>query len=125
HSSMLVNASRFTGVQSQLRTLIQSVMGDIQASVRVNGALPSEQALRDPEIAALHAVWTEEFSMGGTKWPSVQKQLVAAAAPIKVVEVNSRSHGTLNYEEYASTGLSVIAVGGYSLSRGLTLEGLM
>jgi hypothetical protein len=124
HSSMLVNASRFTGVQSQIRALIQGVMGDIQASVRVNGALATEQALKDPEIAALHAVWTEEFSKTGTKWPAVQKHLVAAVAPIKVVEVNSRSHGTLNYDEYTSTGLSVIAVGGYSLSRGLTLEGL-
>lgn len=125
HSSMLVNASRFTGVQSQIRTLIQGFMGDIQASVRVNGALPSQQALRDPEIAALHAVWTEEFSKGDTKWATVQQHLVAAVAPIKTVEVNSRSHGNLNYDDYASTGLSVIAVGGYSLSRGLTLEGLM
>ncbi|MBK9765324.1 MAG: Z1 domain-containing protein [Flavobacteriales bacterium] len=30
----------------------------------------------------------------------------------------------LNYEEYANTGLNVIAVGGNKLARGLTLEGL-
>jgi hypothetical protein len=31
----------------------------------------------------------------------------------------------LNYGDYENTGLNIIAVGGYSLSRGLTLEGLM
>ena len=38
--------------------------------------------------------------------------------------MNSNSAGSLNYAEYEKTGLSVIAVGGLSLSRGLTLEGL-
>jgi len=39
--------------------------------------------------------------------------------------VNSRSSGALNYTDHEKTGLNVIAVGGFSLSRGLTLEGLM
>jgi len=55
----------------------------------------------------------------------VLANLHEAAAPVKVVEVNSRSSGTLNYADHSKTGLSVIAVGGFSLSRGLTLEGLM
>ena len=55
---------------------------------------------------------------------SLQFALNDAAAPIQVVTVNSRSSGSLNYGDYGK-GLAVIAVGGYSLSRGLTLEGLM
>jgi hypothetical protein len=125
HCSMLVNASRFTGVQGQIRNLIQRFMEDVQASAKLNGALAPKQALLDPEISALHGVWIDEFSKAGATWINLQKQLVSAVAPIRVVEVNSRSHGTLNYDEHESTGLSVIAVGGYSLSRGLTLEGLM
>ena len=42
-----------------------------------------------------------------------------------MVEINSRSAGSLNYEDHERTGLTLIAVGGYSLSRGLTLQGLM
>jgi hypothetical protein len=125
HCSMLVNASRFTGVQGQIRAAIQHFVEDIQASVRLHAALPSERALQDREVAALRDVWAMEFSRSGVEWEQVQRVLVNAVAPIKVVEVNSRSHGTLNYDEYQETGLSVIAVGGYSLSRGLTLEGLM
>jgi hypothetical protein len=124
HCSMLVNVSRFTGVQGQVNRLIQAFIQDIQAAVRLHCGLPTEQALRDPEVSALQQVWRQEFA-GSADWSAVQKQLLEAASPIRVVEVNNQSHGTLNYDEYEATGLSVIAVGGFSLSRGLTLEGLM
>ena len=55
----------------------------------------------------------------------MQSRLHEAASPIRVVEVNSQSPGTLDYSGNRQDGLNVIAVGGFSLSRGLTLEGLM
>lgn len=124
HCSMLVNASRFTEVQRQLRNEIHSRLETIQACVRVHGALPMDAALRDPEIKALHDVWLEEFREAA-EWTAVQAMLHEAVSPIRAVEVNSRSSGTLNYADHEKTGLNVIAVGGFSLSRGLTLEGLM
>ena len=125
HCSMLVNASCFTGMQGVMRGLIQQLVDDIGASVRLNARLPVDRALRDPEMRALHDVWETEYPAAGVDWASVQESLNEAVSPIKVVEVNSRSHGNLNYDDYKDTGLSVIAVGGYSLSRGLTLSGLM
>jgi hypothetical protein len=126
HCSMLVNASRFTDVQRQLRNEIHEVLETIKASVRVNGALGVAAALRDPELAALHSVWEKEYEASTEfEWPEIQKFLHDSSAPVVVVEVNSRSSGTLNYSDHDKTGLNVIAVGGFSLSRGLTLEGLM
>ena len=125
HSSMLVNASRFVAVQFQLRNSIHSALDDIQNSIRINGALAPDEALQDSEIRALHVVWESEFRSTEFRWSEIQEQLHAAAAPIRVVEVNSRSAGTLDYGANSQDGLNVIAVGGYSLSRGLTLEGLM
>ena len=125
HCSMLVNASRFTNVQMQLRNEIHARLNRMRESIRVNGALPSEAALNDPEINALYDVWKQEFNDTEFDWPTIQKLLLAATAPITVVEVNSRSTGTLDYGAYEKDGLNVIAVGGFSLSRGLTLEGLM
>ena len=125
HCSMLVNASRFMNVQGQLRNEIHAQLDSIQRSIRVNGALPSVTALLDPEINALHEVWEREFHDTEIDWPEVQERLREAAAPIRVVEVNSRSPGTLDYNANRQVGLNVIAVGGFSLSRGLTLEGLM
>ncbi|EJN02527.1 Z1 domain-containing protein [Phyllobacterium sp. YR531] len=125
HNSMLVNASRFTDVQQQLRNEIHDTLEAIKASISVNGAQSERNALRDPEIRALHAVWQEEYSLtSGTEWSEVQMALHSSAAPISVVEVNSRSAGNLAYADHEGSGLNVIAVGGFSLSRGLTLEGL-
>ena len=125
HCSMLVNASRFMNVQRQIRNEIHRLLKGIERSIRVNGALPPETALRDPEISALHAVWEREFHDTEFGWGQVQSLLLEAASPIMVVEVNSQSSGTLDYTVNQQDGLNVIAVGGFSLSRGLTLEGLM
>ena len=126
HCSMLVNASRFMNVQRQLRNEIHGLLDGIQRSIRVNGALPPETApLVDREINALHAVWEREFHDTEFDWAQVQSHLLEAASPIRVVEVNSQSPGTLDYTGNQQNGLNVIAVGGFSLSRGLTLEGLM
>ena len=125
HCSMLVNTSRFTDVQHQLRNRIHECLDRMQRSIRVYGELPPEAALVDPEIKALHEVWQREFCLTEFEWPQVQSRLHRAASPIRVVEVNSRSSGKLDYIGHSQSGLSVIAVGGFSLSRGLTLEGLM
>jgi hypothetical protein len=126
HSSMLINASRFTDVQRQLRNEVHALVEQIRSSVRVNGALDADTALKDPEIHALHAAWQQEYEpTTELSWSAIQPLLLDAVAPIAVVEVNSRSSGNLDYAENEKHGLNVIAVGGFSLSRGLTLEGLM
>ena len=125
HCSMLVNASRFVNVQRQLRNEIHAQLDGIQRSIRVNGALPQATAFIDAEINALHTVWEREFHDTEFDWVEVQSRLHEAASPIRVVEVNSQSPGTLDYSGNRQDGLNVIAVGGFSLSRGLTLEGLM
>ena len=125
HCSMLVNASRFMDVQKQLRNEIHSRVKGISASVRVNGALPEHDAMKDPEMKALRDVWNREYSSLEVEWKDVAAMLNESCAAITVVEVNSSSPGRLDYESQNATGLSVIAVGGFSLSRGLTLEGLM
>lgn len=121
---MLVNVSRFTGVQRQVRNEVHHTLDQIQVSARIFGELPPFKALTDLGIAGLHDVWQEEYAEVGVDWDTVQRHLHSASAPIRVVEVNSGSAGTLNYSDYPN-GLNLIAVGGFSLSRGLTLEGLV
>ena len=126
HNSMLVNVSRFLNVQGQVRNEIHALVDRIRQSVRVSGASPTALALRDPQIAALHQAFEDHYAGScGLDWADVQEQLHESVSAINVVEVNSRSPGSLNYAEHESSGLNVIAVGGFSLSRGLTLEGLV
>jgi len=56
-------------------------------------------------------------------WKEVVPHLHSATAKIEVREINGGSADALNYFDHKN-GLSVIAVGGDKLSRGLTLEGL-
>lgn len=125
HSSMLVNASRFTDVQSALRNEVQERLRRMQDAARVYGGLPPARADGDPEIHAIRQVFEQEYGSLGFAWSDVLAKLNEAAAPIRVVEINSRSSVGLEYAEHRDIGLNVIAVGGYSLSRGLTLEGLI
>ncbi len=125
HMSMLVNASRFTNVQGRLRGGIHDLLEGIQTSVRINGAKPLAEAEADHEIALLKDAWLREYAHNPEQWADILVCLNEAVASIYAVEVNSKSSGTLNYSEYKDIGLNVIAVGGFSLSRGLTLEGLM
>ncbi|WP_412050346.1 Z1 domain-containing protein [Hoeflea sp. Naph1] len=122
HCSMLVNASRFTAVQGKIRNRLHEIIERIQNAVRINGS-KGPAALRDPEIAALKAVWSEEYPDTEFDWPEIQAELLDAIASAKVVEVNSRAND-LDYSNSGERGQTVIAVGGFSLSRGLTLEGL-
>lgn len=127
HASMLVNASRFTGVQGRLRAGINDLVGAIRDAVAVDGAKVPGAALKNREIAALHAAWkTEYVGTEGADWPSVQRHLHGVLIAAQVIEVNASKHAEkLDYDQGSEHGLTVIAVGGYSLSRGLTLEGLM
>ncbi|AOZ69119.1 endonuclease [Rhodobacter xanthinilyticus] len=125
HASMLINASRFTDVQGRLRSRVADVVDKMRDAVAVDGA-KGKVALRNPEIAALHAVWESEFAEAeGADWPTVQARLHEVLVAARVVEVNaSKRSQPLDYDQTGEHGVTVIAVGGFSLSRGLTLEGL-
>lgn len=124
HNSMLVNASRFTSVQAEIRDHIHHFMDVLVRRIRYEKTNNPENALADEVIAALHNVWLKEFSTLEFSWPDIFSTLLNATAPIAVIEINSKSAAALDYEGHKESGRQVIAVGGFSLSRGLTLEGL-
>lgn len=125
HHSMLVNVSRFTRVQGDVAKEISRHLIGLQSAVQNRHAMQPAAALRDPIIRSLHETWEKHYSGGDEGWPEVQRELHRAVAGMQVVEINaSKNSGKLDYRAHAETGLNVIAVGGNSLSRGFTLEGL-
>ena len=125
HSSMLVNASRFNVVQTKLTGLVSDLMSAIRSACTGHAGLPVEIALRDPEMNRLHEAWRNQYEgQIPETWRDVQAALVRAAGPIEVRKVNSKSPDKLDYRRYKNEGLHVIAIGGFALSRGFTLEGL-
>lgn len=125
HRSMLVNVSQFTKVQDQVELLLNDELQRIQRDIRNFSALPPDEALTNQNIGLLHALWKKEYAGAGRSWAEVQRALHGAALPVTTLAVNQRTGPrALDYRAYKETGLRVVAVGGNSLSRGLTLEGL-
>ena len=130
HRSMLINVSQFVNVQDQVFDLVNEYLSKYLLKIQSYSKLPYTQAMEHKEIKELFNVWNE-FNLEeitNQKWENVLDRLYESTAPIVVRLVNQKSKEKgierLDYEPYKETGLRVIAVGGNSLSRGLTLEGL-
>lgn len=130
HRSMLINVSAYTLPQETLYDLVDMYLDRLQKAIKAYSKLGPEQALKIKSIENLGRIWLEmnlnrkaECSFEGIL-PSLSESTV----PIKVTMVNtkSRSRGLerLDYKPYEENGYRVIVVGGNSLSRGITLEGL-
>ena len=128
NNSMLVNVSRFTGIQGTIRQLIHAYLVELVDSIRSHYALNKTEALKNNVIKTLYDLFYSEYSkINNLTWDSIQKNLNNAASKIQVIEVNGsqRAEKDIDYSKRNyPNGRSIIAVGGLSLSRGITLEGL-
>ena len=125
HRSMLVNVSHFTLIQNQVRDILDHEVRLMQGDIRNYASLPFNEAIRNRSIESLYNAFQRNFSNLGVTWQQVQGQLSASTMPIQTTAVNQKSGpASLDYTAYKEHGLRVIAVGGNSLARGLTLEGL-
>lgn len=126
HRSMLVNVSRFTDVQARVSEKIRNFLYGLQQEI--HQYLAGSSWRRHPDLVQLEQAWNEEFHDSGLTWEEVRTKLHESVASVKVVTVNQKSEQDekLDYSRYQNTrmGRRVIAVGGLTLSRGLTLEGL-
>jgi len=129
HNSMLVHVSRFVDVHDVVyRQVLRHL--DVTRALISGGDRATLESLR--------GMWENDFAKTSQlvratvfgrrtdplEWPAVLERLPDRADKIRVIVTNGRSKTDLDYAAYKDTGLSVIAIGGDKLSRGLTLEGL-
>ena len=133
HRSMMIHVSRFTDVQNQISGLTHNLIEDMRSDLQNFASLSEKESDAIPNIAFLKAVWQKHqlaIIAGRDEKPMpwhkfLSEYLFRAVSPIVVRSVNQKSSSTgLDYHSHKDVGLRVIAVGGNSLSRGLTLEGL-
>ncbi|NEN75736.1 Z1 domain-containing protein [Pelistega sp. NLN82] len=124
HSSMLINISPLTYQQKQVKKLIDKELNIIRNNIHYEGAKRINQAIQNPMIAEFKKIYDALIFNSKPDFPTVLEELVRIISSVQVMLINSSSEDRLNYNNY-SEGLNVIAIGGYSLSRGLTLEGLI
>jgi len=139
HNSMLIHVTRFIKWQARIGRLVEEQVKTYARLVEFN----DNTFLRE-----LEHLWNEEFvpvtkniianptvkdpSIKEMSWMDIESHLYPAVAKIEVrsvhgdTKVEGLEHKNIRPLDYYDNknGLSVIAVGGNKLSRGLTLEGL-
>jgi hypothetical protein len=127
HRTMLVNVTRFTDVQDRLSNLLKDYLYAVTEEVKQYLA-DDDLWGRNKRLRALHKTWQSHYADIDVQWDKVRKSLYESIATVKVLTINQKSEAAdrLNYGAYKKSekGRRVIAVGGLTLSRGLTLEGL-
>ncbi len=127
HRSMLINVSRFTDVQTRIKDRVNEWLVSMRSAIEHYGGLGEGKALQIAPLKFLRDIWDryQLESKAGVPWIDVQQQyLYKAVGPVEVRAVNQKTGAaSLDYYNHKE-GFRVIAVGGNSLSRGLTLEGL-
>jgi len=140
HNSMLIHITRFVDWQNHLALLVEEELARYKNRIefRNNGFLgdlkevwESNFVPKTEEISNLLGIRDSAITPVG--WEELKQELLPAVTKIRVRAVHgSKLLGglepeniqSLDYYENQEKGLSVIAVGGNKLSRGLTLEGL-
>ena len=143
HNSMLVHVTRYTIVQLQLDSLIRAELNTLSARI-MSGT---------DDLSDFKEIWERDFqnttnqmkSLGFRdaelhSWYEIRANLYETTRRIQVKLLNGLSTDTLDYRlaelrtqrklklgesvAWEDRGVSLIAIGGDKLSRGLTLDGL-
>jgi len=121
HATALVHTSQHVDVH---RRMAEAISGHIRA-------LSSSLSQRDEALlTSLEAMWNEEadrvppdaFGLDPVSWEDVSALLPVVAEDAVVITDNSQSEERLRFDD--RNPRVIVAVGGNTLSRGLTLEGL-
>ena len=124
HCTMMINVSRFNAVQQQLDGMVYEYVTKLKNDIFLNSTKSTGNSSKF--VLELKATFDAEIGNhldDKLTWPDVYKNLYRAVSATVVKQVNMTGK-PLDYEEYSHDGLTVIAIGGLALSRGLTLEGL-
>lgn len=126
HCSMMVNVSRFVPVQRAVRDFLSLREKRIREAVRANYRMPEAISSTNIYMRGLKQAFDDEYADAGFTWEQVKAALDAVFEHLHLYVINSKSDEVLDFTRYEKegVGLTAIAVGGLSLSRGLTIEGL-
>lgn len=139
HNSMLIHVSRFQSWQNHLKEIIDRLFKYYKSEIEANDPTMLEEFRRifeedTPTYRSCCTITREIMNspvlsrvdnrMQIHTWKEIEPLLYRAVQKIEVKSINGTSGDSLTYYENEKNGISVIAIGGDKLSRGLTLEGL-
>jgi hypothetical protein len=128
HNSMLIHTTRFTNVQRQVAEQVEDLLTSLRYRLRYGdgdalSVWDELGQLWSTDFVPTSATWSGDAAVPVT-WDEIRPHVRPAVDKVVVKTINGTSAEALSYYENRDNGLSVIAIGGDKLSRGLTLEGL-
>ncbi len=121
-SSMMINVSRFTKVQNNIKGKIKDEVETIKSAIRTFSGLPNEYS--NDGLKELKKTYQQEYPHIAFSWEEIIKSMQHTFKRIEIKEINNPSPDFLTYKDRKNPPVSYIVIGGFSLSRGLTLNGL-
>ncbi len=121
HNSMLVHATRFTAVHQKIALHIDQYINLVKTDIHVYGMIDGCDK-KSVIIAKIKNTFLSKYNKLEFSWDDVIKTLCDVVDTIIIREVHRSTSEPLEYRKDVVT--NAIVVGGTSLSRGYTLEGL-
>lgn len=121
HNSMLIHVSRFTDVHIQVRNKVDDLVKDLNKSIKTRGGLnfPFDN---DELLLNLNHTYKKYFPNSSIGFSQILKRLSNILETFLVKDIHSKTKTPLLYR--SDVPINAIVIGGTSLSRGFTLEGL-
>lgn len=126
HRSMLMNMSRFVNMHSQIKVVVTEYLEEAKRDAKLYGKLPLTEAMQHKRLLSLRNSFNKHYKHleDGITFESLLPEIHSSIHRIKVAIVNAGTK-ELDYLGNEDEGERVIVIGGFALSRGLTLEGLV
>ncbi|MDZ8275711.1 Z1 domain-containing protein [Microbacterium aquimaris] len=121
HSTMLVHTSMLSEAHFRTRNIVAGALDSIRIGVATADAGTLAE-LREVWVAESARVPASSFDHASIPWEDLLPTLRTTVDDIDIVVDNYKSHDRLTYA--GTTPTTAIVIGGNTLSRGLTLEGL-
>ncbi|WP_030170071.1 Z1 domain-containing protein [Spirillospora albida] len=118
HATMLIHTSVNTSVHDSFKAPLEHCRAQLRTSLNESSILERLRVLWDKETARVPA---EDFGETKVDFDDLVEELPGVLDACRIIMDNSSSDDRLDYE---NGPIVAIAVGGNTLSRGLTLEGL-
>lgn len=121
-SSMLIHTSYKTEVHESYQEPLEGLREDMEKAIQQQDNRTINR-LRKQWENETSKVPPSEWGRNSEEFSEVIKMIPAVLANIRIIIDNSKSNERLNYQKDQSN--TILAIGGNTLSRGITLEGLV
>ena len=135
HRSMMINVTALNGPQDTVSEAVNAYLDILKNIIEQDSYKSESEFIQNKEMRKLHELYTIGDGSGTDfyaqirndyAWVDIQRCLHEEIKQFETTIINNRYSGEMRYDyaNRADSGARVIVIGGFVLSRGLTLEGL-